>query len=276
MKLYFLKQDALEVLRVSIGNNLGKYKESNNDWIYEYFEENPFIEFKSQSPDFELKVTRGGVSELEVENSIIIHRSLKNILTPSQASDERFWAGLTHGVFWEYMHNRWEMDVKETSKESIETRYFLKGSNKHALRANTISRLWWVASMFFDENRDDAYELLNAFSHDFVTKVHTFLSLRISSSKIVNQSFAKAIIYLEELEESTQCRTMFFRALLRYINILGGVTILDCYDEKTLTDLLVDEGVRVIDEYYLGDKYSKNSLLVNAGRSIETGHLSQK
>lgn len=258
MKLYFLKQDALEILRVNISNNLENYKEADNDWIYKYFEENPFIEFKNQVPDFDLKVSRGGVSELEVENSKIIHANLKDVLTPSQASDERFWAGLTHGVFWQYMHDRWEMDIKETSEASIKVRYFLKGSNKHALRANTISRLWWLANMFYDDKREDPYELLNAFSHDFVTKVHTFLSLRISSSKIVNNSFAEAIIYLEALEDVTECRTKFFRALLRYLNILGGVTILDCYDEVTLTNLLVDEGIRVIDEYYLRDKYSEN------------------
>lgn len=260
MKLYFLKQDALEVLRVNISNNLEKYKEINNDWIYEYFEENPFLEFKMEVPDFELKSSRGGISGLEVENSIIIHKNLKEVLSPSQASDERFWSGLTHGVFWSYMHDRWEMDIKETSKESINTRYFFKGSNKHALRANTISRLWWVADMFYDDEREDPYELLNAFSHDFVTKVHTYLSLRISSSKIVNKSFAEAIMYLEELEESTEYRRDFFRALLRYLNILGGVTILDCYDVKELKNLLIDEGIRVLDEYYLEDKHSKLSV----------------
>lgn len=260
MKLYFLKQDALEFLRVNISNNLENYKEPDNDWIYKCFEENPFIEFKNQVPDFDLKISRGGVSELEVENSKILHKNLIGHLTPSQASDERFWAGLTHGVFWEYMYNRWQMDIKETSTESINTRYFLKGSNKHALRANTISRLWWVANIFYDEKREDPYELLDAFSHDFVTKVHTFLSLRISNSKIVNHSFAEAIIYLEELEEISAYRTGFFRAILRYLNILGGVTILDCYDEVTLTNLLIDEGIRVIDQYYLRDKSSRISL----------------
>ena len=248
VKLYFLKQDALEVLRVNIDCNLEKYKEPTNQWIYEYFEEDPFIEFKMPTPDFKLKIHRGGVAQLEVENSKILYENLKDILTPSQASDERFWAGLTHGVFWEYMHNRWEMDIKETSPESINTRYFLKGSSKHALRANTVSRLWWLSSKLYDESREDPLELLEGYAYDYVTKVHTFLSERISNSKVVNRSLARALISLEILEEAKGAGRGLFRALLRYLNILGGVTILDFYDEDVLTELLIDEGMRVLGE----------------------------
>lgn len=253
LKLYFLKQDALEILRVNINQNLEKYKEANNKWIYEYFDGDPFIEFKTQAPDFDLKISRGGVAELDVKNSKILHSNLRSILTPSQASDERFWAGLTHGAFWEYMHDRWEMDIKETSADSINTRYFLKGSNKNALRANTLSRLWWLSEKIYDEKREDPYELLKAFSYDFVTKVHTFLSLRISNSRVVNRSLAEAIIYLEQLEDSSEYRRNLFRALLRYLNILGGVNILDFYEEEVLKELLIEEGIRILDGYYLKD-----------------------
>lgn len=253
LKLYFLKQDALEILRINIHRNLQKYKETTNDWIYEFFDGDPFIEFKEEVPDFHLKISRGGVAKLEVENSKILHENFKDILTPSQASDERFWAGLTHGVFWKYMHHRWEMDIKDTSVDSINTRYFLKGSNKHALRANTLARLWWLSEKLYDKRRKNPYELLEAFSHDFVTKVHIFLSLRISNSRVVCRSFAGAIIDLEELENSSSYRRNLFRALLRYLNILGGVNILDLYEEKVLKNLLIDEGIRVLDEYYTRD-----------------------
>lgn len=248
LKLYFLKQDALEILRINIGQNLDKYKEPENDWIYEYFDGDPFIEFKEEVPDFKLKSSRGGVSKIEVENSKILHKNLKGILTPSQASDERFWAGLTHGAFWEYMYNRWEMDIKETSEDSIYVRYFLKGNIKRALRANSLARLWWLSEKLYDEKREDPYELLEAFSHDFVTKVHTFLSLRISNSRLVNRSLAEAIIYLEQLEEGWKYRRDLFRALLRYLNILGGVNILDFYEEEVLADTLIDEGISILDK----------------------------
>ncbi len=246
-KLYFLKQDALEILRSNMGNNLSKYRESTNEWIYDFFDGgDPFVEFKNPAPDFKLIKHRGGNSKLEVENAKILYRNLKDILTPSQASDERFWAGLAHGVFWGYMHERWEMDKSKASLNSIKTRYFFQGTIRHSLRAHTISRLWWVAHQTYDEKREDPFELLDAFKHDFVTKVYTFLSSGISNSPRINRALASAIIELEKIEEGRDRDV--FRALLRYLNILGGINIIDCYEEEELTEILVEKGLEIIDE----------------------------
>ena len=211
-KLYFLKQDALEILRSNIKNNLSKYKKPTNEWIYDFFDrEDPFLEFKNVAPDFKLIKHSGGNSELEVENAKILYTNLKDILTPSQASDERFWAGLAHGVFWEYMHERWEMDKLEVNVNSINTRYFFQGGIKPSLRAQTISRLWWIAHQTYDEERENPFELLDAFKNDFVTKVYTFLSIRISNSPKICRALASAVIELEKVKEGKD--RDIFRAL---------------------------------------------------------------
>ena len=246
-KVYFLKQDALEILRSNVKNNLFKYKEPTNDWIYDFFDgENPFLEFKNTVPDFELIKHRGGDSKLEVENAKILYANFKDILTPSQASDERFWTGLAHGVFWEYMHERWEMDKADLSVNSIYTRYFFTSGIKHSLRIQTLSRLWWIAHQTYDEKREDPFELLDAFKYDFVTKVYTFLSIGISNSIKINRALASAIIELEKIKEGKDRE--IFRALLRYLNILGGVNIIDCYDEKELREILIKKGFEIIEE----------------------------
>ncbi len=247
--LYFLKQDALEALRANIDNNLHNYSKPTNDWIYDFFDgENPFIEFKEKAPDFKLNKHRGGKAEIDVENAKILYTNLKDILTPSQASDERFWAGLAHGTFWEYMHNRWEMDKGDASTDSIRLRYFFKYGIQRSLLTHTISRLWWAAHKMYDESRDNPFELLEYFERDFVTPTLTFLSSNFSNNPILARALVSAAIEIEEINKRVSREE--FRELLRYLNILGGISIIDFYGEEELKDILVEKGLEIQQNSY--------------------------
>lgn len=247
--LYFLKQDALEALRANIGNNLYNYSLSTNDWIYEFFDGmDPFVEFKEKAPDFKLNKHRGGKAEIDVENAKILYINLKDILTPSQASDERFWAGLAHGTFWEYMHNRWEMDKGDVSVEAIEGRYFFKHSIQRSLLTHTISRLWWTAHKMYDESRDNPFELLEYFERDFVTPTLTFFSSNFSNNPILARALVSGVIEIEEINRRVSRED--FRELLRYLNINGGISIIDFYEEEELKDILVIKGLEIQQNSY--------------------------
>ena len=54
MKLLFLPADHLESLKNSLEENLHFYKESDNKWVYSFFGNSPFREFKKEVPDFNL------------------------------------------------------------------------------------------------------------------------------------------------------------------------------------------------------------------------------
>lgn len=243
-KLYFLKQDALEALRANVQNNLDKYSDVSNDWIYDFFDgENPFIEFKEEAPDFRLNKHRGGKAKVDIENAKILYANLKDILTPSQASDERFWAGLAHGTFWNYMHNRWEMDRKDTSAESIKGRYFFNFSKQRSLLSHTIARLWWMAHKTYDESRENPFELLEYFDRDFVTPALTFFSSNFSNNPTLVRASVSAAIEIEEINRRVSREE--FQALIRYLNILGGVSIIDYYEEEELKAMLVEKGLEL-------------------------------
>ena len=58
MKLKFLHENTLEELRENIENNLESYKSNSNEWIFEFFQNNnPFLEFKKEIPEFKLNMS---------------------------------------------------------------------------------------------------------------------------------------------------------------------------------------------------------------------------
>mgnify|MGYP003163826423 CR=1 FL=1 len=130
MKILFMKQDAMNKLKENMQTlYINYYREKTNEWIYSIFEYDPF-DVLFEIPDFDLYpiLNKKGVTELE--NCKIMYDKLKNI-TESQASDERLWAGLCNGTFYNYVRNRWDydkidlMDAKSDS-DKILSRFFFK------------------------------------------------------------------------------------------------------------------------------------------------------
>ena len=131
MKLYFMKNDALEIVKSNLDLVYNMYfTENDNKWLWKICDGDPFVEFK-EVPDFSLAKIDEDVSkgEIEFENCKLIYKNL-SFLSESQACDERVWAGLCHSVFYEYLRKRWDYDKKrpKTQKEAIsniKSRFFL-------------------------------------------------------------------------------------------------------------------------------------------------------
>ena len=91
----------------------------------------------------ELPCEPGARTASDGANAIALYERFK-ALSPVQASDERLWACLAHTHYWTYMRARWPRGADNTF-DSIETRWFFKGSSMERLARNGLARLWWGA-----------------------------------------------------------------------------------------------------------------------------------
>lgn len=78
------------------------------------------------------------------------------------------------------------------------------------------------------------------------------MSINIANSRKISRGLAKALIELEKNKEGKN--TEVSRALLRYLSILGGVTVLDCYEEEELSNILRKKGRELIIQSDSGKK----------------------
>ena len=225
MKLYYMRQEILEDLKNNIDHNIENYSNESNQWIMNQYE-NPFLEYKKTVDDFELLVDPKDVGSSDMENVRILHSNLK-FLTKSEAADERLWAGMSHSVFWDFMRERWSNRPAKEEKD-IGNRYFLSGgsSNRRALFMNTISRYWWIGELIYDEdNSKNPYYLIEVFSDNFITYVHTFLSSSFTSNTNIVKGVLRPMLKYKKVNGCLSRED--FQAIVRYANLIGGSYLLD-------------------------------------------------
>lgn len=240
MKIQFLKEDALYQLKANVEYNRLNYSSESNEWIYRYFgsDNNPFLDFKAEIPDFKMFMDSEYPERTDVENAKIIYTALKS-LTASQATDERLWAGLAHGQLWDYMQYRMKTSSKNLSAESIKTNFFFKYGVVKSLTINPISRLWWASKSIYDEeNEDNPFHLMEYFRTNFSKKVFLLFSSNFANNPKIVKAFLSAIIYIED--KGIKVTTDQYGSLIRYVNMLGGTYILDYLTKEKLKFKIVN------------------------------------
>lgn len=261
MKLYFMKQSALDYITANIRTlYINYYREKTNQWIYDLFDYDPFEEFM-EVPDFELATITNKRGELELENCKIIYSKLINI-SESQAADERLWAGLCNKTFYDYVRKRWGYDnlpLRDAKKDSepVLSRFFFKGGVSAGKFRNTLSKCWWVGHGVYQYKEVDKFALLDALgAEDFTTKVtDIFYSYSFASNFTIVSGIIKG--WKEMIDKGYKLPTRnYLRPALQYINALGGAVLLDMLDENEIRKITVDyitllyegNGFAVVDE----------------------------
>lgn len=241
MGLHVLRESALSQLRSNIGGNIGKYS-LDEPWINEELRGGRWsLDTHLELPGhFELVVPDDD-STYDLENSKRLFLALKD-LTPVQAADERLWAYLSHTVGWQYMRKRWNVDNfrgnAEKRKQYIRDRYFFMPNRDRALVRNGIARLWTYAYVTYDEQRDDPFQLTEVLLQklDIAQQL-----LERSFSRVpelpkavmrVLQTYPKDQLDLTDRDQ--------FRDVMRHVNRVGGVTILDMLNDFELEQLVRD------------------------------------
>ena len=247
MKLYFLKQNALDLLTKSISDNLDSYQ-SQDMWAEQFFTatEMPNYYFDTGIETDDYQLIAGG-PETDFQNAKTLFLVLKDKLNPVQASDLRLWAYMSHVQHWDYMRTRWAIDLpdqeydddqadslKEPSANKIivriGSRYFFKAAKGKAFVRQGIARLYWGAYLTYDETNSDPFE----YTEYFFSKQDIFTS-------ITERSYArnKTIILaaLKELKKHPELSRNDIRLFLSKLNQAGAVTVLDFLNSEQAEEL---------------------------------------
>ena len=244
MKIHFIKDDALTALKTNIAANTNNYRKPTNEWIYDYFQgEKPFVEFKLEVEDFALvDSSDGDVGKTDVRNAITLYSAMKNI-SDTQATDERLWAGLCHGEFWDYVGKRWNAQNSCSLKQQdLLTHYFFGQDKKRSLITNTLSKLWWLGRLTYDQSRADPFELTHYFENDFSTKTLVIFSNNFMSNKNIATGLISALADLENENFSLHKggKREIYYAATKYLNILGGTVILDMFSPDEIKTKVIN------------------------------------
>ena len=251
MKIYYLKEKALDFLQKDVETYLDKYQ-SGPRWIDQYFveKETPkdYFDTGIEVPDYELII---GGPETDFQNAKILYGAFKGKINSIQASDLRLWAYLAHAQHWEYMNNRWKINVpdedeepddekkspREKALERAKKRYFFNSGLSKDFVRHGIARLYWSVYLTYDENNDDPYE----YTELLFNKQDVLVNIGERSygrNKII------ALAAMKELKKHPDLSREDTRLYFAKLNQAGAVTVLDFLDEEQATQLckkLMDE-----------------------------------
>lgn len=232
-----MRDDALTYFKANVQYNCRNYLNLDNHWIFEkYTEGSPFLEFKLEVPNFELDMTSERPENTDYNNVKILYSALKGI-SDTQASDERFWAGLSHGDLWDFMQYRCKLTNENITENKVLTNFFFNYGNKRSLIVNPLSRLWWVGRLIFDETSSNPYRALEYMKIDFGTKVLSLFSSNYTNNPVITRAVLSAIIDLEN--NGNKIGRNDYLEIIRYVNVLGGIIVLDYLSEVELKNKII-------------------------------------
>jgi hypothetical protein len=249
MMLTIFKETFVNSLRGSVRANLPKYGE-DNAWASELglrSQRDLETSVELKAPLELLEPTNGDLKD--IENAIRVHKALPH-LTPLQARDPRLWTRLGHVEGWAYMRKRWpiEKHTKDQGEATrfIESRYFVTQAQSRALLRNGIARLWWTAKVSHDPARDNPYELATV-----------LLSTLDITQQILERGIGRApsvlMGFLEFLNRNKELlltggdeNRIRIRRFAKFLNMYGGVCILDSLSQPQIMALLEAELARIL------------------------------
>ncbi|MBO7122489.1 MAG: hypothetical protein J6V90_04315 [Treponema sp.] len=234
MKIKMIPADKLIQLKESISSMTKSYDNPNNNWISEYLGNEVFIDTRFTCPDVELTISDNENDDFD--NVVKLYGSLKDVLSDSVATEERLWTGFTLDRYYEYSAKRWKQDSRWTAN-GIRDHLFFMNTGRRALTRNAVSRLWWIGRLTYDNelNSPDPWKYTRyVCTHQrFIVD---FLERNISNSFSLLKPTIDAVLKWEANHENREVDSNKMREIQKYINILGGIYILDCLEYQFLYD----------------------------------------
>lgn len=240
MKIKIISSDALFEMKDNLPFLMSEFNQVENTALLARFPE-CLLESKFESENIILRMDSDKPFETELENVKELYGRLK-FLSPSQASDERLWAGLAIDQFWKYTKWRWKIDEKLT-ENNIQSHFFFKDSVRRALMRNAIARLWWIGKLSYDEKNPNPYELT-----EFLCENANFIQRTLEISMSNNYDITKNFLYgiLKARKEGFITTKDSFGKLASYLDLLGGTYIVDAIPGERLQEKIRDRSLKML------------------------------
>lgn len=242
MKLQILDIDCLALLkdRTCLDSTLSKYiNHKNNSWLDEVCDKSPFIPTKYVDlPDITFDMSAEKPEETDFENVKRVYGALK-FLSDSNASDERLWAAMCLDTGYQYVQYRWPVKTSD----NVLQHFFYGYGGRRSLTRNAISRLWWIGRLTYDKDREDPYELTRYVCSAADCIMH-LIERNTSNNLHVLRPVIEAI--LEAQEKGYDVNTDDVGTLSKYLNILGGMYILDVMPEEWIKNKITNKIAEIV------------------------------
>lgn len=200
----------------------------NQEFTSEYYSKND-IEYVHI--DFLMNETqKANKKKTDFSNSIKLFETY-DFLTESQASDERFWAGLAiEKNNLNYLFYRWEK-----TSNTIKYRVVYHASGKRGYMYHGLARLWWFTYLTRLEGTENPYELTEfTFSHPHI--MEKMIYRNFSNSKHIRLSVIKSIKTF--VDNGGEYATKKVDELYKYVSLIGGNRLLDVMPASVLENEL--------------------------------------
>lgn len=241
MKIQFVGYDNIDLIKTNLPVWIEHFRAESSEQLeaeldQPLFTDSKFVEVQDVSLD--MSAEKG--FQTDAENARRVYENFQ-FLSESQASDERLWAGLCLGPFWKYVKYRWNIDAKCTVGH-ITQHFFFGFGARRSLTRNALSRLWWIGRLTHDERRDDPWELTRFVCENADYIMHV-LERNTSNNLWITRGFLSAVI--DARKSGMRIDTNVVGELTKYLNLLGGVYILDCLPEKNIYEKIYEKAKEI-------------------------------
>lgn len=199
------------------------------------------------------------VWEDDFKSGITIYEAYNNI-SPLLASNEAFWAYLTHTDLFSYTQKRWpKVKDKDCNPDYILDHWFV---GEKGLLRNAVASMWWSVHNTIDETRENKYELTEVIFKNNALRTITFGSTLLIRHK---EAMIGILSFLADNPDIT--RNAFEnrgRFISKYFNRLGAVKQLTFLDRNyfySVCERIKDKILSVTSRKQLSDESLYNEIV---------------
>ena len=240
------------------------------DQLYKVAMEDP-EPYLDPEMDFDVVLRRRGISEYLEDTGVFTDRPIDLVpvesgapnradrqaldfyrsfdaMTPRLALDERLWAWMTHFKLHAYGLKRWRRSKNSNLVNYVKAHWFRDRSTDALWRHNTASRTWWLAHTAVKAaegsggafNAEDAVQVFA----DTAVFYHLPMYYNFTREPLVLGEIVRVI--LNEAEGIKAEAGTY--ALLKELNLMGGVQLLAMMPRMVLRERIVDEVERIMSD----------------------------